>query len=81
MLSMHTLSLFFKLKAKIRGGKPYKKGKMYKNMLYEISMSRQLFIGNRNSLSFEYQLTNINIKGCICYIFACLFCMSKREHL
>ena len=21
------------------------------------------------------------IKGCVCYIFASLFCMSKREHL
>ena len=26
-------------------------------------------------------LSHGNIKGCVRYIFACLFCMSKREHL
>ena len=25
-------------------------------------------------------MININLKGCVCYIFTSLFCMSKREH-
>ena len=36
------------------------------------------------SLVYNIQLKFFDdyiLKGCVCYIFACLFCMSKREHL
>ena len=57
-------------------------------VIYLISRNKKtLERGFINSLTNEYTgymlyfLKFEVVKGCVCYIFASLFCMSRREHL